>query len=375
MSRQCLSILTTSLVAIGFWATGHADEPESRSSMPSQAHSSESLGAQPTSGFEQVRNWPHNSLFYQASTPVGYLDTELENGGHLECSATVIGRNLVLTARHCIRDKHGNPVQIKVIRFWLGDTHTDGGTPYTVDKKWIDIGKEKDDDFIVFAATPAFEVRALRIPPIGTDPYPNQHLYIYHFPSYQPLTLTRFNCWATVDKTEDDTKPTKEDAILRHTCDTQPGSSGAPILNEDFQIVGIHIADGKSEKEGSFNEGLLISRIVQASSIVKDALSQGQGTIARLPEVAATQEGSSSSYRTEGGDVFLLAGKKWYLVPEGSALNSRVPLKQQGQSDQSYTLWDPIADVLYEFPVNGGVLRKQQAQEGQWDEVGSVVKQ
>ncbi len=51
--------------------------------------------------------------------------------------------------------------------------------------------------------------------------------------------------------------------VIRYTADTEPGSSGSPVFNDDWELVALHHA-GWSEVEGeATNEGIRISAIVE----------------------------------------------------------------------------------------------------------------
>lgn len=53
------------------------------------------------------------------------------------------------------------------------------------------------------------------------------------------------------------------DKVIRYTADTEPGSSGSPVFNDDWDLVALHHA-GWSEVEGeATNEGIRISAIVE----------------------------------------------------------------------------------------------------------------
>jgi hypothetical protein len=353
------------LCFLGSWAC--AAEPD--------AHRPETFGPQPASGYEHLRDFPHSSKFFQAGTLVGYLYTELQSGAHTECTGMVVSSHLVLSARHCIWDDHGNPLHIKSIRFWLGDTHTDGGTPYVLDKTPSEIGagKARDTDYVVFNSLTAFKLDEIRIPPLGADPVPDQILYVYHEPYGQPLTLTRFKCQATEDKPVPGTALVK-DSLLRHTCDTQSGSSGGMILNEDLEIVGMHLYGGRSEKENSFNEGLLMSRIVSLSPVLKGAFTHGVGTVPHVPEAAVSATTARRSYKRAGGEQldFIRADEKWFLVRAADNGNARTPLKVQGQADHVVVLWEPGTDTYYDIPEGGGVARLRPASDGLSEEMAPV---
>jgi hypothetical protein len=90
-----------------------------------------------------------------------------------------------------------------------------------------------------------------------------------------PLTLTRKFCKA-VDKDP----PTLEQPYqFGHSCDTVPGSSGAPIFSEDHDVViGIHVCCAILSK-GRFSDscvqcniGISVAEIARHSAIVRGVI-------------------------------------------------------------------------------------------------------
>jgi V8-like Glu-specific endopeptidase len=53
--------------------------------------------------------------------------------------------------------------------------------------------------------------------------------------------------------------------VLRYTTDTEPGSSGSPVFNNQWTLIALHHAAGEPDKAGKFidNEGIRIDRIIE----------------------------------------------------------------------------------------------------------------
>ena len=50
---------------------------------------------------------------------------------------------------------------------------------------------------------------------------------------------------------------------VRYTADTEPGSSGSPVLNNFWQLIALHHAGGEQDASGKWlnNQGIRIDRI------------------------------------------------------------------------------------------------------------------
>jgi len=263
-------------------------------------------------------------------------------------------------------------VKVSQRRFWIRDTQIDGGEPfYPLELTPTAVGTAPDDDFAVLKTGRKFKVAEIKIPAVGADPPPKQHLMIFHFPYPQPLTVTQLKCVAVAPPSGE-----PQGFILRHTCDTDDSSSGGLILNSQYEIVGIHTRGGRTPQDSStFNEGLLISRIVSVSPLVKASLAQAVNVNVHVPESRVISS-TAITYTTGAGDAFIQSGDTWTLVPVGRAVgDARIPLKSQGTANGKYILWDYGADVFYEIPADGGSARSKKAQSQIWDEIGTVTKQ
>jgi hypothetical protein len=327
----------------------------------------ETKGSQPLNGFEQVRNFRKDSVFYKASTPVGYVVVDTYGGGQDFCTGTVIDKDALLTARHCLNNKVGKRLQIRDIRFWPQDTHSEGGTPYHLAAQPLDEGKGDQDDFVVLRFTTSIDTSGMQIPSIGGDPVDQQALYIYHEPFGQPFTLTRLNCWAI--------RGTDDGVELHHHCDTDNSSSGAPIMNENFQLVGIHLAGGLSPDDiSSWNRGLLLSEILTKSNRVHVALNRDHPA-PTSDDSQVTVPPATVSFSNAQGDKFELKKNIWFYQPHLQGAQ-QIRLKAQEGTSNAYVLWNPTNDTLIELPADGGMQRVRAASAAAtgWTDVGQISR-
>jgi endonuclease G len=87
------------------------------------------------------------------------------------------------------------------------------------------------------------------------DPVPAEHVVIVQHPNggLKQIVLTANSVVGT------------KDHLLHYTSDTMPGSSGAPVFNDSWQVIAIHHAErmykGADSKPRYVNEGVLMSAI------------------------------------------------------------------------------------------------------------------
>ena len=330
-------------------------------------HPLESTGPPPPNAYEPIDEFQPDSEFFQAASPVGELALEMPNGETLPwCTGTVINANLVLTADHCITTKPPDSPGPTGMLFTLGRTRLRRGMSYELSMQPVDEGKDRGDDFVVLKSIKRFELSSLYVPNVGKDPVGRQQLYIIHRPWGNPLVLTRYRCHAS--------EIPVVGIQLHHTCATDSGSSGAPILNERLELVGIHLAGGfgNSNKAEDFNEGLLLSEILGKSAVVKSSLLSRTSVVSKSIE-PVRPPAPSVSILTSRGDTFVLIGDSWYLTPAEGGEAARVRLTRQRDGGQSYELWDATRDVQYELPRDSGTVRSKHGTDPTWTEIGNIV--
>lgn len=131
--------------------------------------------------------------------------------------------------------------------------------------------------------------------------------------------------------------------FLVYTTDTQPGSSGSPLFNAQWELIGLHQAallDGETGKVTSYLG-------IRMSSILADLQNKAKAD----PEVKAFLDevfrSTSPSTSTTKKQVFMLAGRdrSKVLPKEFAALEQKAMLKLQAQVKQALNLLDSSIKV------------------------------
>jgi len=223
-----------------------------------------------------------------------------------------------------------------------------------------------DLDYIVLESVNDIPVEGRRIPIAGADPESEDDLYVIHHPVSTPLAISNYHCRATE-------KPAMGKDFFKHLCSTDGGSSGAPIFNADLEVIGIHHEGGLSELPGTYNVGLLMSKILERSSIVKKALADYGGADFGTPK-AGVETKTTVTYFLSSGETFVKTSDGWSLSWPNSKGVSGVKLQPQNTASGQILLWDPISDSLFLIPGAGGMVKRKKAEASTWSDFGVATK-
>ncbi len=158
--------------------------------------------------------------------------------GHLSngCTGTHIGNGYVLTAGHCFWATDGEPIadeECPSLSVEWG--FREGTTPYLKSQceRLIIAFRDAKSDFAILKVSP--------IPPVAIAPDLNRRAIIgdtvtvFSHPDDLPLR------WSTLCGIEMAQHLELPLGTIQHKCDTNPGSSGATIINAlTLKVVGIH---------------------------------------------------------------------------------------------------------------------------------------
>lgn len=192
----------------------------------------------------------------------------VQDGLAVACSGVLVDREMILTNQHCIRSQ-GDCATTTV---WFGHHYLVDGRLAPGDEQigchHIVSGPDSALDYaLIRLGAPATRwpvapfAAAPPCPPGGADGCtPPRDMFLIHHPAGAPKMVTRMDCAIA-----------RSDQILPvafgHTCDSDRGSSGAPIF-AGGRIVGLHHAGHESrECTACINEAIraeLISAAIEA---------------------------------------------------------------------------------------------------------------
>lgn len=151
------------------------------------------------------------------------------------CTATHIGNGYVLTAGHCFWAPEtlvqGTSCSGETISWGVRDAQK----PYLVSNCDVVVAAQRNDrmDFAIVKVSPIPPVAIA--PDMQRRPVVGDTLTIFSHPDELPLQ------WSRSCGVESQNYPELPPDYMQHQCDTNPGSSGATILNIlTLKVVGIH---------------------------------------------------------------------------------------------------------------------------------------
>jgi len=226
------------------------------------------------SGFERVSDFTPENRYSIAAQSVGRLFIEFGPQKQESCTATLIAKNLLLTARHCIFTKFSStdasPSEAPAHQVWISfkdrsidDPHR--GIQYDVEATPLE--SDATLDYAVLRITgghnPGERYRYIKM---TTElPTKDEEFFILHHPLNLPLQLSRIGCRLSGDG------DTSEDFRLVHLCNTDLGSSGASVMRDNkfpTEILAIHVGFKQSQPGTVLQLMTPIKAIAEKSCIV-----------------------------------------------------------------------------------------------------------
>lgn len=251
--------------------------------------------------FEPIRELPPDDPIRRLARAIGRLDLLQQrpdgSRGLVTCTGAILPGGWVLTNHHCIpQDSANRLLAASILTGYLvqGD---EGTQRYALSIAPHDWHKVLDFSLVRMTEMPA-DILPLMIEDVAVDP--GDPLMVIHHPLGKPQVMTRFRCFAM---REQDDSP-----ILRHRCDTQPGSSGSILFDRALHPVALHHSGGMTPNDDkSFNKSTRISAILQASGLLREIAGQAPAAV-RPVESAAPESATPRPGLSPGGVNDLLRG-------------------------------------------------------------------
>ncbi len=224
--------------------------------------------------YEPVTNYASDSRIGKASRAIGLLDIRYEHANGT-CSASLVAPDKLLTNWHCIPGDgdDGKAVKAYFVPDYLSEQNTSSLTWFEVNPVALETGDSKTDFSILkVQGDPGNSYGIIRL--ARQKLAENAPLMIIHHPLGGSKKVTRFDCRRAAST---------DSARFLHSCDTQPGSSGSPVLSDDdLALVALHYA-GHPDKATKLNFAIPMEALVDRSPILKSLL----GTTPSAPPAAA----------------------------------------------------------------------------------------
>jgi len=196
------------------------------------------------------------SFVKKYQTAVGAMEYSPSDSSSKFCSGTLIGKNLFLTASHCV----DSGVSGKAVAFNYerskGSTSLEKQDHYKI-VKVVEDGDSKGLDYAILEleGNPGdkYGMTSIKV----EMPEDGHLLTIIQHPKGQPKQV------------ESGPKAGVAGVYMQYAdLDTEPGSSGSGVLNKDGFLVGVH-TNGGCYSSGGANKGVLMTEIAKASDLVK----------------------------------------------------------------------------------------------------------
>jgi V8-like Glu-specific endopeptidase len=171
-----------------------------------------------------------------------------------------VGRRQVLTNHHVLFDQDNGDARATAVQAWFNYEDDVHGKPKPITQLRCDpasiVGEKADDWALITVDQPIGD--EFPVLPIGnpTIPAVDDRVYIIQHPAGGPKQVAfQHNLVRAVLPD-----------VLQYWTDTDLGSSGSPVFNQDWAVVGLHhfsVAAPDTDRIGVRNQGRRIDRIVE----------------------------------------------------------------------------------------------------------------
>lgn len=333
--------------------------------------------------FELLAQYSENDPLRQLGRAVGRLDLHYARRGVVTCTASIISRDYILTNYHCVpgTDENRPIADALLVMDYYSKVNTSNVRRYVVGTTPVEADKKLDYAILRVSGNPSALFGTVKI--LDWDPNPRASLLMIHHPLGRPKHVTRTGCRVAAEF-----RPDTND--LFHSCDTLPGSSGAPVfLSGAGGALGLHYGGLGPLAPGNYNSATRMRAMLEKSELLRSlaetapAPSSQQSTSSKSYDVIDMEEettmyirvrrvavydepdkGSNTQGTLESGEAVLVTGRvdegprgqAWYQVigPEGEigyVLQSTLTEQAPAGSQPNQTATSPTTNARSQRPV------------------------
>lgn len=263
------------------------------------AISKESLGGgaddvrQQGNTFEPIASFGEKSAirsYAKSVFRIDFITTENGKRGVSVCTATLVAPQVLMTNAHCLSTESFN---VEEALAWYNLIDQDG---QDAQQFKIRTRAFESDTALDYALVEVLDPLPDYIKPVPikaqTQVDPLDPLMIVHHPRGLPQRLSRFRCVAV-------TETGQPDVILGHRCDTQHGSSGSLVVDENLIPVALHHRAGlQPDDPSSFNKATYLSSILQVSAYLASVAQAAASPATQSNTSISTQDANSAGPAT-----------------------------------------------------------------------------
>ena len=183
----------------------------------------------------------------------------IRNGRKRFCTGTMISKDLMLTARHCVEYKR--PDNLTVAFNYELDRKANASKEYIYEvEKFLELGGKDRLDYAIIKikGRPGLMHGYNKLASKNTSIEDGDPILLLQHPDGQPLQLD-----------VGEVKNTSDKFIEYDDLDTLGGSSGAGLLNKKGKIIGVHVLGG-CFKVGGSNKAVSIEAIRNSSTLLEE---------------------------------------------------------------------------------------------------------
>lgn len=237
----------------------HSDEPPIGFGLSIDRIAYQALAGSPRSTVgadekEPIAKYSDDPIIAKVEKSVAKLSF-VEDGRLYTCTGFLVESGYLMTNQHCVAKQAVCDTTSVVFGYQYG---TDGILNFGEQFGCIQVVKEDfglDYALLQLTGDPASAWGTLKLD--YSDPAPQGPIFVVQHPSGQPKMISKLNCLARAIPVNG----RAADTDFTHSCDTVGGSSGAPILNADGQVIGLHHYGFKEGGAWTENRGVRMLKI------------------------------------------------------------------------------------------------------------------